>query len=81
MSAQHTPGRVALQAVINAVRAAAGAAGDASGNCDAAMHHAEHGANEKAAQQMEWAEENARSALHRITEARAAIANATGSTS
>jgi len=68
-----------LDRAINAVRAAAGAAGDASGNCDAAMHLIERGNVGRAAEEVEWAEQNAKSALHRIAEARAAISKATGS--
>lgn len=64
---------------ITAVREAALAVGDASGNLDSAVYLIEQGAADRAAELMEWAEENARSALHRISEARAAIAKATGS--
>lgn len=63
-----------LGRAITAVRDAASSAGDASGNCDAAVHLIECGNVKRAAQEIEWAEENARSALHRITDARAAIA-------
>ena len=57
-----------------AVRAAASAAGDTSGNCDAAQHLLERGNIGRAAEELEWAEENARSALNRIKEARAHLA-------
>lgn len=63
-----------LDRAVTAVRAAASAAGDASGNCDAAAHLIERGAIGRAAEEVEWAEQNARLALHRIAEARAAIA-------
>lgn len=68
-----------LDRAISAVRAAAGAAGDASGNCDAAMILIERGAVGRAAEEVEWAEQNARSALHRIVEARTAISRALAS--
>lgn len=61
---------------VEAVRAAASAAGDTSGNCDAAQHLFERGNIGRAAEELEWAEENARSALHRIKEARAHLAKA-----
>lgn len=63
---------------VRAVRAAASAAGDTSGNCDAAVNIIEIGDVDRAAEQLEWAEENARSALHRIQEARTAIAKVKG---
>lgn len=61
---------------IESVRAAASAAGDVSGNCDAAYHYAQREAFADVARQLEWAEDNARSMLHRIKEARAAIQGA-----
>ena len=63
---------------IRAAREAAGAAHDVSGNCDAAYHFVASGKFSAAAQELEWAEENARSAMHRIKEARALIAKAEG---
>jgi len=66
-----------LDRAITAVRAAAGCAGDASGNCDAAVHLIERGDFARSSVEMEWAEINAKSALRRIAEARAAIAKAT----
>jgi hypothetical protein len=65
-----------IDRALTAVRAAAGAAGDTSGNCDAASFLFERGDIGRAAQELEWAEENARSALHRIKEARAHLAKA-----
>lgn len=70
-----------VETIKSAVNAAAGAAGDTSGNCDEAAHLAERGAFTLAAERLEWAEKNARSALHRIAEARAALAKAQGSAS
>lgn len=70
-----------LERAIAAVGRAASSAGDVSGNCDEAAHYIERGNVDQAAQSMEWAETNVRSALYRITEARAAIAKATGSAS
>jgi hypothetical protein len=67
--------------IVRAVRAAAGAAGDVSGNCDAASFNAERGNLNRAAEELQWAEDNLRSAIHRIADARAAIAAATGSAS
>ncbi|MBB3193982.1 hypothetical protein [Roseateles terrae] len=64
--------------IVRAVRAAASSAGDVSGNCDAAAHYADRGDFEQAARELGWAEENLRSATHRIAEARAAVAKATG---
>lgn len=65
------------QPVITALRAASVTTGDASGNCDEALHMAHDGTSlERLAERMEWAEENARAALNRIAEARAAIAKA-----
>lgn len=57
-----------------AVRAAASAAGDVSGNCDEAVHWLGRGDVADAAERLEWAEENAQSALHRIREARGLLA-------
>ena len=63
---------------VAAVRAAAGAAGDASGNCDSARYLVERGDIGGAAEKLEWAEENARSAMHRIKEAKAQLARLHG---
>lgn len=57
-----------------AIQAAASAAGDSSGNCDAAVSWFEVGNMPRTAEQLEWAEDNARSALHRIKEAREQLA-------
>lgn len=65
-----------IDRALSAVRAAAGAAGDTSGNCDAAAYLFERGNIGRAAEELEWAEDNARSALHRIKEARAHLAKA-----
>lgn len=54
----------------SAVRAAASAAGDVSGNCDAAAYCFERGDIDRATEELGWAEENMRSAVHRIKEAR-----------
>lgn len=61
---------------VEAVRAAASSAGDVSGNCDSAAYMVESGDIAGAAERLEWAEENARSALSRIKDARAALAKA-----
>ena len=60
-------------AAIQAARAAESAAAEVQANCSSALHYAESHWFDKAAQQIEWAEDNARSMLHRIQEARAAI--------
>ncbi len=65
-----------IDRALAAVRAAASAAGDVSGNCDAATHLFERGNIGRAAEELEWAEENARSALHRIKEARTQLIKA-----
>lgn len=67
-----------LDRAARAVRAAASAAGDVSGNCDAGEHAINRGDLVRAAEEMEWAEQNVRSAVHRISEARTAIAKAAG---
>ena len=67
-----------LDHVVSAVRAAASATGDASGNCDAAAYLVACGELARTAEELEWAEDNARSALHRIQEARKALAKAEG---
>ncbi|MFG6441112.1 hypothetical protein [Roseateles sp. LKC17W] len=73
--------KLTAAAALRAARAAAGAAGDTSGNCDAAVHYAERRQFQSAAQELEWAEENARSAMRRIQDARAVLANAMRSAS
>lgn len=66
-----------LAPAVAAVQRAAITAGDVSGNCDSAIALIRHGDVFGAAMRMEWAEENVLSAVHRIAEARAAIAAAT----
>jgi hypothetical protein len=63
---------------VESVRAAASAAGDVSGNCDEALYMVGRGDMPGATERLVWAEENARSALFKITQARAALAKAKG---
>lgn len=68
--------RALVAAAETAVREAAYVAGDTSGNCDRAAEFMKFACVSQAAEAMEWAEENVRSALQRITAARAALAKA-----
>jgi len=67
-----------IDRAIREVRAAASNAGDVSGNCEEALCLIEHAEVSRAAERMEWAEQNVKSTLNQIARARAAIAKATG---